>query len=112
MPAFGVLPVHAVYKGNSYQLINSADATAGNVTTTQPVAVGPEPGSGARTVVIHNITNQQATMEYSPDNVQTYEELSGAIVPAGSALAYNLSGGFILATFVTAPSSGLLTIAG
>ncbi len=114
MPAYGTNTVQALYKGSNIQLITAADATAGNVTTTQAVAIGPEPGAAARTIVVVNSTNQQATLKAASADTgsNAYQSLSGAIIPAGTALPYNLSGGYVLANFSVAPSSGTLVIEG
>src|SRR5271155_609585 len=116
MPAYinnpQAVQVTALYKGNAKTLVNNA-ATDSAITKTIQFAVGPEPGSGSVTLTVYNQTNQQATGEwtpsenYSPSVTQpTYEPLSGCIVPAGSTLPYNLSGGWVCFTFATAPTTG------
>ena len=121
MPAYITKPqaqqVNALYKGNSIALVNNA-STDSNVTNTLQCAIAPEPGVGGVTVMATNTTNQQATGQWAPSEVlaggagtETYEALSGFVVPAGSSLAYNLSGGWLRFNFGTAPTSGSLIVA-
>ena len=102
--------VNALYKGNTFAAVNNAASDSG-VTTTQQVAIGPEPGSGGVTLNISNTTDQQAVGQTSWHDVDAdYQNASGMIVPAGSTLAYNLSGGWLRFTFVSAPTSGSLIV--
>lgn len=120
MPAYITNPqptqVFALYRGDSITLVNSA-ATDSGITKTIQFAVGPEPGSGGVTLTITNTTNQQATGQWASQeqyagggSAPTYEALSSCIVPAGSSLPYNLSGGWACFTFSTAPTSGSLVV--
>lgn len=107
----------ALYPGRSIAVVNNA-ATDSNITTTQQIAIGPAPGSGGRTLVVVNSTNQTATGQYAaqdptPAGVQaTYEPLSGFVIPNGQSLAYNVpyGAGWINFTFTTAPTSGSLIV--
>ena len=106
--------VVALYPGQSVSMINDATTDSG-VTKTIQFAVGPIPGNGTSTLVFTNTTNQDATLKYAPSETlypgttqPTYEPLAGGVVSAGTSLAYNVSGGWILATFATAPTSGSL----
>jgi len=105
----------ALYPGNHEALVNNA-ATDSGITTTQQIAIGPQPNQTGCTVMITNSTNQQAQGQTAPQDPTaagagaTYENLSGCVVPAGTTLAYNLSGGWLRFTFGTAPTSGSLIV--
>jgi hypothetical protein len=113
MPAFLTSPqptqLVAIYPGDSIALVNNAAVDAG-ITLTQQVAFGPTPGNSTGNVVVNNTTNQQAQGEYCSTPNGTYEPLSGFVVPAGSSLPYNLSGGWLCFSFAVAPTSGSLTV--
>lgn len=116
MPSYITSPqpvqLTALYPGDRKYCVNNA-ATDSGVTTTVQFAVGPQGNQTGCTVMIVNTTNQQAQGQYSPDDSKgstSYEPLSGCIVPAGSTLAYNLSGGWMNFTFGTAPTSGNLVV--
>jgi len=120
MPAYINNPqtaqVVALYPGESLSLVNNA-ATDSGITKTIQFAVGPIPGNGTSTLVFVNSTNQDATLKYAANEIPypgstqpVYEPLPGGTVSAGTALSYNMSGGWVLATFGTAPTSGSLTV--
>lgn len=110
MPAYGTDPVRALYPGETIALVNDASVDTG-ITTTQAFSVGPNPTQNSNAINFHNSTNQDATGQLSPDNsaTGTYKNLSGLVVAAGTALPYNLAGGFVRFTFGSAPTSGSLT---
>jgi hypothetical protein len=102
----------AIYPGNAIPLVKDASVDTG-VTKTQQLAFGPAPGNSVGNMVIVNQTNQQAQGQYSPDDTKgdtSYENLSGCVIPAGSALPYNLTGGWIRFTYTVAPTTGTLTV--
>lgn len=114
MPAYITSPqpvqLVAVYPGNALAVVNNASVDAG-ITTTQQFAVGATPGNNSGTLVITNSTNQEATGQYaSHDVAANYEPLSGCIIGAGASLPYNLAGGWMRFTFVSAPTSGSLIV--
>ena len=102
----------ALYPGTQFVAVNNAASDSG-VTTTLQVAIGPTPGNSPVNMVITNTTNHDATGQYSPEDALgtgSYEPLSGCVIPAGSSLPYNLQGGWVRFTFVTAPTSGSLIV--
>ena len=108
--------VVALYPGENLALVNDASTDSG-ITKSLQFAVGPIPGNGTSTLVFTNTTNQDATLKYAPAEIlypgstqPTYEPLSGGTVSAGTSLSYNLSGGWVLATFASAPTSGSLVV--
>jgi hypothetical protein len=114
MPSYITSPqvqqVNAIYPGDSIALVNDATTDTG-VTTTLQFALGPTPDGSVGNIVIVNTTNQQAQGQYSfIDIAADYENLSGCIVPNGTSLPYNLSGGWMRFTFSVAPTSGSLVI--
>lgn len=121
MPAYVTKPqsqqVSALYPGDSITLVNNAASDTG-ITKTLQFSVGPVPGNAGNTIIFYNSTNQDAQLAYSNTEVlaggsgsSTYESLSGGIVASGTALPYNVAGGWICATFTTAPTSGSLIAA-
>ena len=111
MPAYNAsLPAQALYPGDSVAIVNSA-ATDTGITTTQRFAVGPPLTGGGITAMIVNTTNQTATGQYAAtDTAANYQPLSGCTIPAGSALPYNLTTGWMRFTFSSAPTSGSLIV--
>lgn len=103
----------ALYPGNHEALVNSA-ATDSGVTTTKQIALAAVPNQSG--ITITNSTNQDATGQHTPQDPPAsggnavYENLSGCLVPAGSSLPYNLSGGWLRFTFAVAPTSGSLIV--
>lgn len=111
MPAYGAAPTCALYAGTPVSVVNNA-ATDGGITTTMSIAVAPAGTSGGETVMIQNTTTQNATGQWSSTDVAAnYQNLSGCVIPAGTVLAYNLSGGWLRFTFSVAPTSGSLILA-
>lgn len=112
MPAYNAVPAIALTPGDTVAVVNNAAVDSG-ITTTQQVHVGPSgtaPPSG--TVNVVNTTNQQATGQIAnqSDATANYQNASGFIVPAGSALPYNMGMGWLRFTFASAPTSGFLTV--
>jgi hypothetical protein len=100
----------AIYPGDQVAVVNNA-AVDSAITTTQQLAIGPVGNQSGCTIIVTNTTNQQATGQYAPlDADANYENCSGFIIPAGSALPYNLSLGFVRFTFPSAPTSGSLIV--
>jgi hypothetical protein len=114
MPAYGAAGYpKALNVGDTIQLINAADATAGNVSNTSPLTISPSPMSGQRTITILNTTNQQAQGQLAAvDTTASYENTSGFTIAAGASLTYNLGVCFLRFNFSSSPSSGLLTVIG
>lgn len=109
MPAYNTQVPVALCPGFSIALVNSA-ATDSSITATQQFAVAPVPNQSGGTIVFDNTTNQDATAQYSATDVAAnYKPLAGGIVASGTALPYNLSGGWVRFSFATAPTSGSLT---
>lgn len=114
MPAYNAnIPV-ALCQGFAVALVNNA-ATDSGITSTQQVAIAPVPNQSGTTIMITNTTNQTATGQFAPTDALTgsssgYKPLSGCTIPAGTTLAYNLSGGWINFTFASAPTSGSLVV--
>jgi hypothetical protein len=91
-------------------MVNNAAVDSG-ITTTKQIALGPTPENSGYTLMITNTTNQDAQGQTAPADVAAnYEPLAGCIVPAGSALPYNLVGGWLRFTFAVAPTSGSLFV--
>ena len=113
MPAYNTNVPIALCPGFSIAVVNSA-ATDSNITSSQQFAVAPVPNQSGGTLMITNSTNQTATGQFAASDTSTgtgtYETLSGCIVPAGTTLAYNLSGGWMRFSFGTAPTSGSLVV--
>lgn len=121
MPAFGTTSSPAMYPGDSYQLVNAADATAGSITNTQSV-VGIQTGNlGSSVWTLTNTTTQSATVyvaaQDNPSAIGNYKALTDAdtgtavTCAGGSSISFTCFGPFICAHFGTSPSSGLLIIA-
>jgi hypothetical protein len=119
MPAYGATPDQGVTlaPGNQIQLINAADATAGNVTTTIAVALGPTAGF-TPTLTIINTTGQTATVAVAAQdtNAAAYQPLTDGdttnaiTVATGKAISFTCAAPFLLCTFASAPTTGLLAI--
>ncbi len=110
MPAYPSAQPAALYPGAPITLVNNA-ATDSGITTTAQFAVPPAPNGSGVTLMIVNTTNQPATGQFSwIDVTGDYQNLSGCVVAAGQALAYNLATGWIRFTFVSAPTSGSLVV--
>jgi hypothetical protein len=111
MPAYSATGNRtAIYPGDFVAVVNNA-ATYSGITTTQQLAIGPVGNQTGCTVMVTNTTNQQATGQYSWTDVEAdYQPLSGFVIPPDTALAYNLSLGFIDFTFASAPTSGSLVV--
>lgn len=114
MPKYNANVPVALCPGFSVALVNSASTDSG-ITSTQQVAIAPVPNASGETLMITNTTNQTATGQFAPTDALTgsstgYQPLSGCIIPAGTSLAYNLSGGWMNFTFATAPTSGSLIV--
>ena len=110
MPAYPAAQPAALYPGSQIALVNNA-ATDSGITTTEEFALNPLGLGAGCTLMILNTTNQQAVGQFSPVDVAAdYMPLSGCIVPAGSALPYNLSGGWMRFTFAVAPTTGSLIV--
>lgn len=101
----------AIYPGDHVAVVNNA-ATDSGITTTQQLAIGPVGNQTGCTILVTNSTNEDAQGQYAPtDNASTdYQPLSGFIVPSDTALAYNVSLGFINFTYTTAPTTGSLIV--
>ena len=110
MPAYPVASPSALYPGSQLALVNNAAVDSGITTTEQFALIPLGDGSGC-TLMITNTTNQQATGQYAPTDVDAnYKPLSSCIVTTGAVLPYNLSGGWLRFTFATAPTSGSLIV--
>ena len=110
MPAYPIKQPAALYPGTQITLVNNAAVDSG-ITTSAQFALAPGMNGTGVTIMILNTTNQQAQGQFSPtDTPANYQNLSGCIVPAGTALPYNLSGGWMLFTFAAAPTSGSLVV--
>ena len=110
MPQYPAAVPISLSSGNQLALVNNAAIDTGVTTTTQ-FAVGPSGTSTGVTLMIMNSTNQTAQGQYAPSDVAAeYQNLSGCIVPAGAALAYNLANGWMRFTFSSAPTSGSLIV--
>ena len=111
MPAYSATGNRtAIYPGDQVAVVNNAATDAG-ITTTQQLAIGPVGNQTGCTIIVTNSTNHDATGQYAPlDADANYEPISGFIVPASTALPYNLSLGFIRFTFASAPTSGSLIV--
>lgn len=111
MPSYNTHPKRVIYPGAQIALVNDASTDSG-VTTSQQCYIGPNPGQNSNTITVLNTTNQDAIGQFaSIDATANYKNLSGLIVPAGTALPYNLSDGWLRFTFGTAPTSGSLIVA-
>lgn len=119
MPAFGTTSPTALYSGDSLQLVNAADATAGTITNTQAVVGIQAAQTAGNQWTLTNTTTQTATV-YSaaadnPSSINNYKALTDAdtnqpiTVAAGSTIIFSAVG-FVCAHFGTSPTSGLLTI--
>lgn len=119
MPAFGSIPAPALYAGDSYQLVNAADATADNITYTQAVVGIQSAQVAGNQWILTNKTNETATVyvaaQDNPSADTNYEPLtdadtSEAITAASDTTVTFTAVGFICCHFGTSPSSGTLTI--
>jgi hypothetical protein len=110
MPAYPISQPAALYPGSQIALVNNA-ATDSGITTTAQFALLPGMNGTGVTLMILNATNHDAQGQFAPtDTAGNYQNLSGCIVPAGTALPYNLSGGWMRFTFAVAPTSGSLIV--
>ena len=111
MPAYNASPAIALTPGDTVALVNNAATDAG-VTATQQVHIGPSGTAAGQTVNVVNTTNQDATGQIAnqADVTGDYKPASGFVVPAGTALPYNLAMGWLRFTFVSAPTSGSLIV--
>jgi hypothetical protein len=99
--------VRALYPGNSIALVNNASTDSG-ITSTIQFAVGPVPGGNPRISFV-NTTNQTATLNAAASDASAnYEPIAGGTVSSGQTQILNLQGGWINASFSTAPTSGSL----
>ena len=119
MPAFGSTSPIALYSGDSYQLVNAADATAGTITNTQAVVGVQSAQVAGNQWTLTNTTNQTATVYVAaadnPSAIANYKPLTDAdtnqAVTAAAGTSINFTAvGFVCAHFGASPSSGLLTI--
>ncbi len=119
MPAFGTIAAPALYAGDSYQLVNAADATAGSITNTQAVVGIASAQLAGNQWTLTNTTNQTVTIygaaADNPSAIGNYKALTDgdtgiAITAAAGTTILFSAVGFICGHFGTAPSSGLLTI--
>lgn len=112
MPTFQTSgPITALYPGDSISLVADASVDTG-ITSTQQVAIASVSGVAAPITVI-NTTDKDATGQTSAIpglTAAAYKALSGLVVPSGTALPYNLAGGFLRFTFAVAPTSGSLVV--
>jgi hypothetical protein len=110
MPAYNAAPVAALYPGPPIACVNNAAVDAG-VTTSLQFSVAPSMVGAGVTLMIANTTNQDAQGQFSSTDVSAnYKNLSGCIIPSGTVLPYNLSGGWMRFTFAVAPTSGSLVV--
>ena len=111
MPAYPAKLPAALYPGSSIALVNNAAVDSG-ITTTEQFALAPGMNGAGVTIMITNSTNQQAVGQFAPADGASanYLPLSGCVVPPGSVLAYNLSGGWMDFTFAVAPTTGSLVV--
>jgi len=108
MPSYGSVSPAALYQGAPITLVASGET---GITTTEQLSIAPPPNGAGLTIMIVNTTDQDATGEFAwVDTESDYQVLSGCIVPAGSALAYNLTTGWLRFTFSAAPTSGSLVV--
>ena len=127
MPAFASIPPPALYAGDSYQLVNVADATAGNITYTQAVVGVQSAQVAGNQWTLQNTTNETATVYVAAQDAATsahpngqtanYSALTDAdsaeaiTAAASSTINFTTAGPFVCCHFGTSPSSGLLIIA-
>ena len=110
MPSYAAGTGKALYPGDAIALVNNAAIDTG-VTSTQQFAVGADPVGTTVGIVVVNTTDKDATGQYAATDADAnYKNLSGLVVPSGTALPYNVAGGLIRFTFVSAPTSGSLTV--
>lgn len=110
MPSYNAVTPAALYPGPSIALVNNA-ATDTSVSTSQQCAIAPGLNGAGVTVMILNTTNQQAQGQWAPtDTPASYQNLSGCIIPNGTAFPYNLTTGWVRFTFTTPPTSGSLIV--
>ncbi len=110
MPVYPSALPAALYPGSSLALVDNAAVDAG-VTTTIQFAINPLGLGSGCTFMVLNTTNQDAVGQYAPtDTSASYKPLSGCIVAAGTALSYNMAGGWMRFTFTVAPTSGSLVV--
>ena len=110
MPVYPAAQPAALYPGSQIPLVNNA-ATDANITTTAQCAISPGQNGAGITVMVVNTTTQQAQGQFAfTDASANYENLSGFIVPAGTAFPYNLTAGWLRFTFSVAPTSGSLIV--
>jgi hypothetical protein len=110
MPSYPASQPAALYQGAPITLVNNA-ATDSGITTTAQFAIAPPSNGAGLTIMIVNTTNQAATGQFSwLDVAGDYQPLVGCAVPAGGALAFNLTTGWMRFTFTVAPTSGSLVV--
>ena len=111
MPAYNAQPVRVIYPGASIALVDNAAVDSG-ITTTQQVAIGPNPVNNSNVVNFINTTDQDAQGQIAHQDVAaSYAVASGLVVAAGTAFPYNLADGWVRFTFAVAPTSGSLIAA-
>src|ERR1700688_2564893 len=111
MPAYGAQPVRAIYPGASIALVNDASVETG-ITTTEAVAIGPNPVNTSNVVNFINTTNSDAQGQIAHQNAAASSaNASSLLVAAGTSLPYNLADGWVRFTFASAPTSGSLIAA-
>jgi hypothetical protein len=110
MPAYPSLIPPALYPGTQIPVVNNAAVDAG-ITTTSQFALAPGMNGAGITIMIANTTDHDAIGQFSnTDIAANYIPLSGCIIPAGTVLPYNLSGGWMRFTFAVAPTTGSLIV--
>jgi hypothetical protein len=119
MPAYGAAGYpKTLNPGDVIQLVNAADATAGTLTATVPLAI-LQGGASASTpqVTVVNTTGQTATAQVATsDAAANYQPLTNAdtnnaiTIASGKAAVFSCSGPFLRFTFASAPTTGLFTI--
>ena len=117
MPAYNASPAIAITPGDTVALVNDA-ATDTGVTATQQVHVGPSGTSPGTRVHVSNTTNQSCTIQTTnlADATGNYRALTDAetdvaiVVASGSDASLDPAVCWLRGDFVTAPTSGSLTI--
>ena len=111
MPAYNAQPARVIYPGASIALVDDASVDTG-ISTTQQVAIGPNPTNDSNVVNFINTTNHDAQGQIAHQDVAaSYANASGLIVAAGTSLPYNLADGWVRFTFASSPTSGSLIAA-
>jgi len=110
MPSYPITQPAALYPGSQVTLVNNAAVDSG-ITTSAQFALAPGMNGAGVTAMITNTTNQSAQGQFAPTDIAAnYQNLSGCIVPAGTTLHYNVSGGWMRFTFSAAPTTGSLIV--